>query len=166
MNAEKITRICDAVDHVSSFGDKGRQALVRQRQQTEGRINELKMLLAVPPQKHADIIRQFDLEKEVERINHMLDNWRTLKAAALAGLEAVVGLGVRKTVNPQVHELVQHLAKVARIQADGTSRPLTLGEIGLACGLSEGTVSKLRSGTYPTSVFPATAKRGRRAAQR
>lgn len=166
MSPEKLSAICDAVDLVISFNEKRRKALVLELPRKKYKLRGLHDFMALGQAAHAEILRSAEMEDEVESMEYQIENWGTLKIDAMKNLETLVGLGVRRTVNPQVHVLVQHLAKVTRCQADGTMRSLSLAFIALACGLSEGTVSKLKSGTYPTSVFPPTVKRGRRAAKR
>lgn len=167
MNAEKLNAICDAVDQVMVYGEQNKKAMARKLAKT---FEQLTLLASDGgkgrQQKHADVIRIGELEAEAGGIAHLLESWTKRKADALSNLEDVVGLGVRRTVSPRVQELVKSLATVMRPDADGTMRGLSLSYIALACGLSDGTVSKLKSGTYPASVFPATVKRGRRAARR
>ena len=167
MSPEKLDAICQAVDAVMAFSEQKRKDLARAGNYLQSQIDARDGYAGSGERlSHADVIRIGEIEHEAEGIAEQLKNWPAQRAAALQNLEVLVGLGVRRTVNPAVQELVQALAKVRRAQPDGTLAGFSLPYVALACGLSEGTVSKLKSGTYPTSSFPATRKVGRRAARR
>lgn len=157
MTPARLDVICQAVDAVMEFSEQKRKDLVRSGKYLQSQI-EARYGYAGSGERlsHADVIRIGEIELEAEGIAAQLKSWATQRAAAQQHLEAVAGLGVRRTVNPEVQAMVQALA----------ARGLSVKYLALASGLSEGTASKLRSGTYPTSSFPATVKVGRRAARR
>lgn len=167
MTPEKLAEICTAVDAVMLFSEQNRKLLMQAEKYTRAQLSSLGSAGALRCQvSHTEIIRIGELEAEAEQISDQLESWSRQKAAAMHDLEVVVGLEVRRTVSPEVQALVQALAKVTTIGADGKPGGLSLRYIALACGLSEGTVSKLRSDTYPASSFPSTVKVGRRGARR
>jgi hypothetical protein len=167
MTPEKLQAICEAVDAVMAYSEQKRRELMQAGKYARAQLAMLAESGAAAHQvNHAEILRIGALESEAERVTDVLESWPKSKAAALDNLDRVVGLGVRRTVSPAVQELVQSLAKVRHARSDGTPVHFSLPYIALACGLSEGTVSKLKSGTYPMSSFPATVKVGRRGARR
>ena len=167
MTPEKLAEICAAVDAVMAFSEQNRKLLLQAGTYARAQLSALGGAGVQGYQvNHAEIIRFGALETEAEQISELLENWPKQKAAALQNLEVVIGLGVRRTVSPEVQALVQALAKVTTLGADGKPVRMSLRYIALASGLSEGTVSKLRSATYPASSFPSTVKVGRRGARR
>ena len=157
MTPEKLQAICDALDAVMEFSEQNRKEVVRSAKYLQSQIDARYGYAGSGERlSHSDVIRIGELEREAEAVGLRLNSWLGHRAAAIQDLEAVVGLGVRRTVNPQVQQIVKALA----------DRGLSLKYLAMAAGLSEGTASKLRSGTYPASSFPATVKVGRRAARR
>lgn len=157
MTPAQLDAICAAVDAVMQFSEQQRKELVRSGKYLQSQIDARYGYAGSGERlSHADVIRIGEIELEAEGISERLKSWPAQRAAALQNLEVVVGLGVRRTVNPQVQGMVQALA----------ARGLSLKYLALASGLSDGTASKLRSGTYPASSFPVTLKVGRRAARR
>ena len=139
------------------LGEQKRKPLLQSSRYVRAQLGALMNSGAVGVQiNHAEIIRLGALEEEAEQLSEALASWSSRKAAAMQALELVVGLDVRRTVSPATQDLVKALA----------ARGLSLKYVALASGLSEGTVSKLRSGTYPVSSFPVTVKVGRRGARR
>lgn len=167
MSPEKLNEICDAVDAVMTLGEINRKSVVREVRYLAGQIASRYEQAAQGRQlSHVDIIQIHALESEAEQLNARLDTWATQRQSAMDALELAVGVNLRRTVTPELQVLIQALAKVKRPQPDGSVLGISLRYIALATGLSEGTVSKLRSGNYPLSSFPATIKVGRRGARR
>lgn len=167
MSPEKLNAICDAVDAVMEFSEPKRKAVVQKSKYLQSQVVARYEQAADGKQlNHSDVIRIHELETEADQWHDILLNWPNRKAAAVAALEACVGINLQRVVSPELQALVQALAKVKRRQADGTFINFSLKYIALATGLSEGTVSKLRSGGYPLSSFPVTVKVGRRGARR